>query len=95
MGNDYEVSVSISYPPALQATLSDRLDETINYAEIVETVKAVMSSSSRLLEHVCGRLRDALTQRFPEAEGGTVVVTKLLPPITGVQLAGASVTLTW
>lgn len=95
VGNDYEVSVSMSYPPALQAARTDDLAQTANYAEIVRIVKAVMATDSALLEHLCGNIRQALQQSFPLSDGGCVKVVKLLPPIANVQLAGASVTLTW
>ena len=95
VGNEFEVTVRLSYPPALRAAHSDELSETVNYAEIVDDIKAVMATPSRLIEHVCGRLRDALLERYPECDGGMVQVTKLSPPIPGVQLAGASACITW
>lgn len=95
VGNDYEVSVSLDCPAAVMATGSDELTDTLNYAEIVETVCQEMNRPSLLLEHVAGRIRDSLCKRFPTVAAGNVTVTKLLPPIAGVQLAGASVTLRW
>lgn len=95
LGNVYEVTVSLTYPPALAAAESDDLSATINYAEVVEIVKRQMAEPSRLLEHVCGRMRRALMLKYPAVTKGKVTVTKLLPPIAGAQLAGASATLSW
>ncbi len=95
IGNDYEVTVSLSYPPALTAARTDELESTVNYAEIASIVRVEMGRPSQLLENVAWRIRRALVGRYPEVASGRVVVTKLLPPIEGVQLDGASVGLSW
>lgn len=95
IGNDYEVTVSLSYPPALMAALTDELESTVNYAEVASIVRAEMGQPSQLLENVAWRIRRALVGRYQEIASGRVVVTKLLPPIEGVQLDGASVGLSW
>ncbi|MCM1348641.1 MAG: dihydroneopterin aldolase [Firmicutes bacterium] len=95
VGNDFEVSVSVCYPPALLAAKTDSIDHTLSYADIVAIVREQMDHPARLLEHVCAKLRDALTARYPAIASGKITVAKLLPPIPGVQLQDASVTLTW
>ena len=56
VGNDFEVSVSLDYPPAEKAVVTDDLDSTLDYGELIEIIRNVMAIPSRLLEHVCGRL---------------------------------------
>lgn len=95
VGNDFEVSVSLSYEADEEMLLSDSLDETINYAEIVQVTRDVMRTPCHMIEKVCCLLRDELLQRFPSVTAGSVTVAKLLPPIAGVRLDSASATLTW
>lgn len=95
VGNDFEVSVSLDYPPALEAAATDDLTFTVNYADLVDIVKEQMATPSQLLENVAHRIRAALVARYPRCRSGRVVVTKLLPPIPSTSLAGATVTLSW
>lgn len=95
VGGDFEVSVSFSYPPALDAALTDSLALTANYAEVVELVRKVLSDPMMLIETACGRIRSELLRAFPLIGPGEVTVAKLLPPIPGVQLRKVSATLRW
>lgn len=94
VGNDFEVSVRLVYP-ASDAVRTDRLESTLNYAEVCDVIKSVMARHSSLLEHVCGRLRDALTERFPLISSGRIRVAKLNPPIEATQLESVAVELVW
>lgn len=92
VGNEFEVSVAVSYPPSVIAAVSDGLDDTISYAEIVDIIKKEMKIPSQLLEHVAGRIAGALLTRWPAIASGYVKVSKIAPPISA-QLASASVTI--
>ncbi|MEF2643966.1 MAG: dihydroneopterin aldolase [Paramuribaculum sp.] len=94
VGNDFEVSLRLVYP-AQSAVDNDCLDGTLNYATVCAVVREVMAEPSQLLEHVCGRLQQALLERFPLIESGTVKVAKLHPPIPSAQLHQVAVELTW
>lgn len=94
VGNDFKIDLRLTYP-AHRAVATDSLDATLNYAEVIQTVKRVMAQPSALLEHVCGRIRDELLRDFPLIEAGTVRVAKLSPPIGGVQLQSVAVELAW
>ncbi len=94
VGNEFEVSVAVCYPPAVRAAVSDGLDDTISYAEIVDIIKKEMKIPSQLLEHVAGRIAEALLTRWPAISSGSVKVTKIAPPISA-QLASASVTVSF
>lgn len=95
VGGEFEVSVSLSYPPALEAAVTDSLERTVNYAEVVEIIRHELREPMRLIETACLRIKNALLDRFPLAAGGEVKVAKILPPIAGAQLIGASATLRW
>ncbi len=92
-GNRFEVTVKLRYD-AYMACETDDIEETINYADVIEVIKTEMARPSRLLEHVAARIAKTLCDRFRPLEGGSVTVTKLCPPC-GVELAGVSFTLDW
>ena len=92
VGNRFEVWVGIEYP-AVGAMAFDRLDATVNYADVVRIVKEQMSTASDLIEHAAGRILEALRAEYPLMTAAEVTVSKPSPPIPGVQLAAASVTL--
>lgn len=82
VGNDFEVGVCLSIH-ADRAVCDDDLDGTIDYSAIADIVNKEMSVPSKLLEHVAGRIRNALLCAFPEIVSGYVKITKLRPPIPG------------
>lgn len=94
VGNEFEVSLRLDYP-AHDAVDNDNLDATLNYAEVCDEVKDVMSQPSALLEHVAGRMKRRLLDRFPKISGGWIRIAKLAPPIPNVQLDSVAVELRW
>ncbi len=81
VGNLFEVSLRLEYPPALRAVTSDRVDDTLNYARVAEIVREVMTVPSDLLEHVAGRIHEAVMAAYPAIAGGSITVSKLAPPV--------------
>lgn len=94
VGNVFEVSLRLSYPPALEAMDDDDLAHSLNYAEVIEIVKREMATPSRLLEHVAGRIRRAIVEAWPAIDSGEITVRKLTPPVSA-QLDAAGFTYTW
>lgn len=88
-GNDYLVSVSAQYPID-KAITTDDVQHTLNYAMVYDIVKEEMGISSKLVEHVAGRIAQHLMKQFAEISAVQVRVTKLNPPM-GAQCAGAGV----
>ncbi|MDE6860968.1 MAG: dihydroneopterin aldolase [Duncaniella sp.] len=80
LGNKFEVTVHLQYPIDC-AMQSDDLNETINYAEVVDLIQDVMEHPSKLLENVVFRLHSAIINRYPSVSGGSIKVAKLNPPI--------------
>ena len=91
VGNTFLVDLTLT-APLQRAVASDRLEDTINYAEVYETVREEMQIPSRLLEHVAGRILDALHHRFPTLQAAEIKLSKLNPPFGG-DLLSASVVL--
>lgn len=92
VGNMFEISLKLEYPDALQAMSSDRVEDTINYARVVEIVREVMAVPSDLIEHVVGRIHAALMTEYPAIAGGIITVSKLAPPVPS-EMAAARFTL--
>lgn len=67
----------------IDAIGSDCLDDTVNYAEVYEVVKAEMDVPSKLIEHVAGRIVKALKSRFSRIEHVQIKLAKLNPPFGG------------
>lgn len=80
VGNVFEVTVHLRYS-ICRAMEHDTLEDTVNYAEVVEIVRDVMSVPSLLLEHVVWRIREAILARYPAVQGGLIRLAKLTPPI--------------
>ena len=89
VGGEYSVSIRVHYN-IYKAMETDNVDDTFNYAQLLKIVKREMAVPSNLLEHVAGRIGNAVFQEFPQAEAIDLTVTKLNPPM-GADCAGASV----
>lgn len=90
VGNEYFVTVTLDFD-ASRAIVSDDVGATVNYAAVVDVVRATMCIPSALLEHVTGRIIAKLVETFPSVLSGTVTVTKRHPPFA-TPTAGASFT---
>lgn len=75
-----------------KAGQSDQLEDTVNYELIYNVVRAEMEIPSQLIEHVAYRIKNALTEQFPEIQKLTLKLTKLNPPLGG-KVGSVSVTI--
>jgi len=73
-----------------RAALTDELSDTVSYADIYQIAKEEMQVTSKLLEHVAGRICKRLYQEFSSVEAVDITMEKENAPIgTGAQgLAG-------
>jgi dihydroneopterin aldolase len=62
---------------------SDRLADTIDYVTLNQIVKDQMAIRSELLEHVTGRILQAIRVDFQEVTSVEIEVAKINPPIGG------------
>lgn len=77
-----------------RACASDGLDDTVDYGAVVDVVAAVVGGPHvDLLEHLAGRITEAILTLDARIESVTVTVTKLRPPVSH-DLATAAVRLT-
>ena len=93
VGNWFEVSLRLYYD-ASHAMRADNITAALNYAVIVEIVDKVMAIHSDLLEHIAGRIQEAVLEKFPKIEAGMIRVSKPHPPIS-TPMQNVSFTLEW
>lgn len=89
VGGYFEVSVWVDYNFS-HAFSSDSLEDTISYADICDIVKREMGIPSKLLEHVAGRIAQAIISTFPQCKKVKIKITKVNPPMR-VDCRGAGV----
>ena len=89
VGGEFLVSVKVGYPLE-KAMISDDVADTLNYAALYELVKKEMIQPSSLLEHVMGRIVEAIEKAFPEVTSVEVKIKKVNPPM-GSDSNGAEV----
>ena len=82
VGNTYMIDLKL-YADLSKASETDNLDDTINYAEIYNIVKAEMEIPSKLLEHVVGRILRKIKIAFPLIEKVEICLAKERPPMRG------------
>ena len=91
MGGDFTVSLRVGVD-LTRPVASDDVADTLNYATLYEVVKREMAIPSQLLEHVAGRIGQAVFDTFPQVISIDLTLTKLNPPM-GADSEGAGVEL--
>ena len=91
VGGDFLITLRIGYPWQT-AMESDAVADTLDYAAVYRLVSREMASPSRLLEHVAGRIANALLHDFPLITSIDLWLTKVTPPM-GADCEGAGVEL--
>lgn len=70
--------------------MTDCVNDTISYADLLAVTKREMAQPSQLLEHVAGRIGKAVVSEFQGVEKAEVKILKLNPPM-GANCDGAGV----
>lgn len=91
VGNKFRVNISFMADCSVAKT-TDHIADTVNYVRIYDITKSEMMKTSHLLEHVVGRILEAIKTEFPQIEDLKVKVSKLNPPVGG-QIKQVSVTM--
>jgi dihydroneopterin aldolase len=82
VGNKFLVDLTIETDMKIPAE-SDNLKDAVNYQRVYEIVKQQMELKSHLLEHIAGRILDAVYAEMKGINKVTVKVSKLNPPMGG------------
>ena len=80
VGAMYTINLKIT-TDFLEASKTDNLTYTINYAEVYQAVKKEMQQPSKLLEHVVYRISQRLFQDFPSITAINISLYKENPPM--------------
>ena len=91
VGGWFIVSLRVHYN-IQKAMMTDCVDDTISYADLLAVTKREMAQPSQLLEHVAGRIAHAVIREFADVEAVKVTVIKQNPPM-GANCDGAGVEL--
>jgi dihydroneopterin aldolase len=75
---DIEVNVDLT-----KSSISDDLEDTVDYVQLNHIVKEEMAIRSKLLEEVANRILDRFFLELKMIKSATVSVAKLNPPIGG------------
>lgn len=93
VGNEFTVQLRLKADLS-RAMQSDDVADTVSYADVCQSVKEEMETSSRLLEHVAGRIVRRLRQDFPALEEIHLKLSKRNPPM-GADVDSAGVEVLW
>ncbi len=80
VGNMYDADICLEFSCS-QVMESGSLDDTINYAAVVASVRSEMEVPAALLEEAVGRIHRRLCQEHPAITGGSIALYKIHPPI--------------
>lgn len=92
VGNSYRIDLKL-FLDLSKAIESDKLEDTLNYADIYNLVKEEMSISSCLLEHIAGRIVRKIKQNYPDISKIKIRLAKINPPVEG-EIQEAAVVIT-
>ena len=82
VGNKFLIDVTIETNME-KPMESDNLKDALNYQLAYEVVKQEMQKKSHLLEHIAGRILNALYAEIEGIKKATVKVSKMNPPVGG------------
>ena len=90
----WDKGISLAAGEFIWIAESDDVADTLDYAAVYRLVNSEMAVPSQLLEHVAGRIVQALLRQFPVISSIDLWLTKLTPPM-GADCDGAGVELHW
>jgi len=81
-GNIFRVDLKL-FLDLSKAIESDRLEDTLNYADVYKIIKEEMLIPSHLLEHIAGRIVRKIKLNYPDISKINLRLAKNNPPIEG------------
>jgi len=75
------------------ATMTDRLADTVDYSKVFNIVRSEMAIPSKLMEHACKRICTGIMTHFSNVDEVWISMVKQNPPI-GAECGGCGVELT-
>ena len=81
-GNLFVVDFRAEYHFKIAAK-SDRLDDTVDYADVYKVIREEMDKPSNLMENVAWRIVKGIAAKFPEFIRFQIRISKCTPPVGG------------
>lgn len=91
IGTQYQIDIDVEFDFE-KASLSDNLEETVDYVIITKIVQDEMAIRAKLIEHVVKRIHNGIKKAYPNSGHITVKLSKYNPP-AGAELHSVSVTI--
>lgn len=82
VGNRFIVDLKIE-TDTVAAESSDCLEDALDYQQVYRIIAGEMKQKSFLLENIAARIRNKLTETFPQITMMKLKVTKINPPLGG------------
>lgn len=82
IGNKFMVNFSAE-TDVITPGLTDDLKDALNYQELYDLISEEMAITSKLLEHVAGRILARVKITYPQVKWAQVSISKLNPPVGG------------
>ncbi|MBD0779730.1 dihydroneopterin aldolase [Maribacter sp. ANRC-HE7] len=82
IGSEYRVDISLK-SDLKKASISDNLQDTVDYVHINHIIKEEMDIPSKLLEHAAKRIIDRVFKELTSVAKIKLAVSKINPPIGG------------
>jgi 7,8-dihydroneopterin aldolase/epimerase/oxygenase len=82
IGTKFIVDLAVEADTSV-ARNSDHLRDTVDYVGLYQCVKGEMEQKSHLLEHLAGRIEDAVRITFPSIDSIKLKIAKINPPMGG------------
>ena len=82
IGSDYIINLNVK-ADLQDAAISDQLEDTVNYVDLLNIVNEEMAIDSKLLEHVAERIVSRILRTMKVVNNVQVKVAKQNPPING------------
>lgn len=82
IGSDYSIDLEVK-TDMRKSSITDKLEDTIDYVHLNAIVTEEMAIRSKLLEHVAQRIIQRIFKEIPTASTVCIAVSKLNPPIGG------------
>ncbi len=82
IGSDYIVNLNVNTDLSL-SSVTDKLEDTVDYVSLLAIVKKQMSKRSNLLENLADRIIKQIFNDLPKVNKVNIRVSKKNPPIGG------------
>ncbi len=93
VGSRFELNLEYTYD-ATRVVRSDNVADSINYVDVYELCREVMSREIATIEHLASQIAESLFAKFPQMLSLTITLNKIAPPIGGdIASSGVSFTL--